>query len=59
MEASVGSKGRDNGFDQRGEVGLCGFGVGWDVQVAEGLGGDGADGNAQDLLWKTQPCRFK
>ena len=45
MMVQFGSKGRGNGLDQRGDVGLFGLSVGWDAQVTEGLGGDGADGN--------------
>ena len=52
-------EGLDNGCCQRGEGGLGGFDVGWKVQVAEGLGGDGAYGDAEDLLWKTRPGGFK
>jgi hypothetical protein len=47
-------QGLDNFGDERGEAGLGGLGVGWEVEVAEGLGGDRADGDALDLLWKSE-----
>ena len=49
----------DNFGDERREVGLGSFGVGWQVQVAECLGGDRAYGDAEDLLWKTHAGSFK
>lgn len=59
LEEIVQVEGLDNGCCQRGEGGLGGFGMGREVQVAEGLGGDGAYGDAEDLLWKTRPSGFK
>ncbi len=47
------AKGLDNFDDERRDGGLGGLGVGWEVEVVEGSGGDGADGDAWDLLWKT------
>ena len=46
-------EGLDNGCYQGGEGGFGGLGVGWEVEVAEGLRGDGAYGDAVDVLWKT------
>jgi hypothetical protein len=48
------AEGLDNFGEERGEAGLGGLGVGRKVEVTEGLGGDGADGDAQNLLWKAE-----
>jgi hypothetical protein len=48
------AEGLDNFGDEGGEAGFGGLGVGREVEVAEGLGGDGADGDTQDLRWKTE-----
>ena len=47
-------QGLDNFGDQGGEVGLGCLGVGREVKVAEGLGGDGAYGDALNLQWKSE-----
>jgi len=47
-------QGLDNFGNEGGEGGLDCLGVRWEVEVAKGLGGDGAYRDALNLLWKNQ-----